>query len=105
MENRHVWTKEFTAEVTEMIRQGAELEIAYSHDTMPRGVLGLTAPMMSEYLQFIANRRLNQLGLETIYTNPSNPFPWMSEVADLRKEKNFFESRVTDYQTSQGLDW
>ena len=85
--------------------EGTELEIEYARDTMPRGVLGMNAAMMEEYLHFIANRRLSQLGLPEQYPGAQNPFPWMSEIMDLRKEKNFFETRVIEYQTGGALNW
>ena len=88
-----------------MVLEGTELEIAYARDTMPRGVLGMNANMMEEYLQFIANRRLAQIGLSEQFPGAKNPFPWMSEIMDLKKEKNFFETRVTDYQTGGALTW
>jgi ribonucleoside-diphosphate reductase beta chain len=88
-----------------MILEGTTLEIEYARDTMPRGVLGMNASMMEEYLQFIANRRLNQLGLPEQFIGAQNPFPWMSEIMDLRKEKNFFETRVIEYQTGGALSW
>jgi len=88
-----------------MVLEGAELEIAYARDTMPRGVLGMNASIMEEYLHFIANRRLAQLGLKEAYAGAQNPFPWMSEIMDLRKEKNFFETRVIEYQTGGALSW
>ena len=105
LENPHLWTEEFKAEVMQMVLEGTELEIAYARDTMPRGVLGMNASMMEEYLQFISNRRLSQLGLPEQYPGAQNPFPWMSEIMDLRKEKNFFETRVIEYQTGGALSW
>ncbi len=105
LENPHLWTAEFKQEVIQMILEGAALEIEYARDTMPRGVLGMNASMMEEYLQFIANRRLTQLGLPEQFPGASNPFPWMSEIMDLRKEKNFFETRVIEYQTGGALTW
>ena len=105
LENPHLWSSDFQEEVTQMILEGAKLEIQYARDTMPRGVLGMNAAMMEEYLQFIANRRLVQLGLPEHYTGAKNPFPWMSEIMDLRKEKNFFETRVIEYQTGGALNW
>lgn len=105
LENPHLWSAEFQEEVIQMILEGTELEIAYARDTMPRGVLGMNAAMMEEYLQFIANRRLAQLGLKEQYPGAKNPFPWMSEIMDLRKEKNFFETRVIEYQTGGALSW
>ncbi|WP_019602038.1 ribonucleotide-diphosphate reductase subunit beta [Teredinibacter turnerae] len=105
LENPHLWTESFQQEVKQMVLEGTELEIGYARDTMPRGVLGMNAAIMEEYLHFIANRRLAQLGLKEAYPGAQNPFPWMSEIMDLRKEKNFFETRVIEYQTGGALSW
>jgi ribonucleoside-diphosphate reductase beta chain len=105
LENPHLWSEKFQGEVTQMILEGMQLEIEYAIDSMPRGVLGMNAGMMEEYLQFIANRRLCQLGLKEQFPGSQNPFPWMSEIMDLRKEKNFFETRVIEYQTGGALSW
>ena len=105
LENPRLWTPEFKDEVTQMILEGTAIEIEYARDTMPRGVLGMNAAMMEEYLHFIANRRLSQLGLTEQFPGVQNPFPWMSEIMDLRKEKNFFETRVIEYQTGGALSW
>ena len=105
LENPHLWDDEMQASAREMILEGTTLEVGYARDTMPRGVLGMNANMMEEYLQFIANRRLAQIGLTEQYPGVKNPFPWMSEIMDLKKEKNFFETRVTDYQTGGALTW
>ena len=105
LENPRLWTPEFKEEVTQMILEGTAIEIEYARDTMPRGVLGMNAAMMEEYLHFIANRRLSQLGLTEQFPGVQNPFPWMSEIMDLRKEKNFFETRVIEYQTGGALSW
>lgn len=105
IENPHLWTQNFQQEIINMIREGVDLEIQYARDTMPRGILGLNANMFTSYLQYIANRRLTQIGLPEQYENVTNPFPWMSEMMDLKKEKNFFETRVTEYQTGGALKW
>ena len=105
IENPHLWDEEMKKEATQMILQGTILEIQYARDTMPRGVLGMNAGMMEEYLKFIANRRLTQIGLDEEFSGATNPFPWMSEIMDLRKEKNFFETRVIEYQTGGALNW
>ena len=105
MENPHLWTTEFRDEIRELFKQGVELEYRYAEDTMPRGVLGLNAAMFKEYLRFIANRRAQQIGLDTLFEGAANPFPWMAEMIDLKKEKNFFETRVTEYQTGGALSW
>jgi ribonucleoside-diphosphate reductase beta chain len=105
IENPHLWDDEMKREAAQMILEGTELEVMYARATMPRGVLGMNASMMEEYLQFIANRRLTQIGLEEEFKGATNPFPWMSEIMDLRKEKNFFETRVIEYQTGGALNW
>ena len=105
MENPHLWTPEFRDEIRGLIRKGVELEYRYAEDTMPRGVLGLNAPMFKEYLRYVANRRAQQIGLDPLFPGANNPFPWMSEMVDLKKEKNFFETRVIEYQTGGALNW
>ncbi|MBU2855575.1 ribonucleotide-diphosphate reductase subunit beta [Acidithiobacillus ferrooxidans] len=105
VENPQLWTEAFQQEIIDLIRRGVELECAYADDTMPRGVLGLNAPVFREYVKYIGNRRLVQLGLPQQYPGVQNPFPWMSEMMDLKKEKNFFETRVTEYQTGGALSW
>ena len=105
LENPQLWNEAMQTEARNMILQGTQLEIEYAHDTMPGGILGMNAESMSEYLKFIANRRLTQIGLEEEFPNATNPFPWMSEIMDLRKEKNFFETRVIEYQTGGALTW
>ena len=105
LENPQLWDKTMQEEAAEMILQGTALEIEYAKDTMPTGILGMNADMMTEYLHFIANRRLTQIGLSEEFPNATNPFPWMSEIMDLRKEKNFFETRVIEYQTGGALSW
>tara|TARA_Y100001935_G_scaffold46019_1_gene37813 strand:- start:3574 stop:4740 length:1167 start_codon:yes stop_codon:yes gene_type:complete len=105
LENPHLWSDDFKKDMVKLILEGVELETKYAYDTMPRGILGLNAPMFEEYLKYIANRRLTQIGLPEEFKNAKNPFPWMSEVLDLKKEKNFFETRVTEYQTGGALSW
>lgn len=105
LENPHLWTREFREEIRELFKHAVELEYRYAEDTMPRGVLGLNASMFKSYLRFICNRRCQQIGLDSLYPNEENPFPWMSEMIDLKKERNFFETRVIEYQTGGALSW
>jgi ribonucleoside-diphosphate reductase beta chain len=105
LEEPQLWTAEFKAEIRELFKQAVELEYRYAEDTMPRGVLGLNASMFKSYLRFICNRRCQQIGLDPLYPNEENPFPWMSEMIDLKKERNFFETRVIEYQTGGALTW
>jgi ribonucleoside-diphosphate reductase beta chain len=104
-ENPQLWTNEFKAEIKVLFLKAVELEYQYAEDTMPRGVLGMNASMFKGYLRYIANRRATQIGLEALFPNEENPFPWMSEMIDLKKERNFFETRVIEYQTGGALSW
>jgi ribonucleoside-diphosphate reductase beta chain len=103
-ENPEAWTPELKAEISGMIAEAVEYEIAYAKECLPEGVLGLNAGLFREYVQFVADRRLKRIGLPTQYGS-RNPFPWMSETMDLAKEKNFFETRVTEYQSAGSLVW
>ena len=105
LENPHLWTDALRAELRTLFERAVELEYRYAEDTLPRGVLGLNATMFKEYLRFIANRRAQQIGLDVLYPGATNPFPWMSEMIDLRKEKAFFETRPTEYQSGGALSW
>jgi ribonucleoside-diphosphate reductase beta chain len=105
IENPDLWSKDFQQEVIKMIHEGVDLEYQYAKDTMPRGILGLNAEMFKDYLQYIANRRCAQIGLAEQYPGAKNTFPWMSEMMDLKKEKNFFETRVIEYQAGGTLKW
>lgn len=104
-ENPHLWTESFQQEIQSMLKEACELEVAYSKETMPNGLLGLNLDLCQQYMHFITNRRCAQLGLNRIYSETENPFPWMSEVMDLKKEKNFFETRVIEYQNGGALSW
>ncbi len=103
-ENPEIWTREFQDEIAELIRQAVELEQRYAYDACPEGLLGINAESFSTYVEFITDRRLERIGLPKQY-NTRNPFPWMSQATDLSKEKNFFETRVTEYQTGASLSW
>jgi ribonucleoside-diphosphate reductase beta chain len=103
-ENPELWTADFRAAMVERVCHAVDLEIAYARDCLPRGILGLNGDLFREYVQFVADRRLERIGLPTQYGS-ANPFPWMSETMDLSKEKNFFETRVTEYQSSATLSW
>ncbi|CAM0117521.1 ribonucleotide-diphosphate reductase subunit beta [Rhabdochlamydiaceae symbiont of Dictyostelium giganteum] len=103
-ENPELWTEEFQNHIVNLVKEAVELEYLYAADCLPRGILGLTAPMFREYVQHIADRRLERIGLKAVYKS-KNPFPWMSETIDLQKEKNFFETRVNEYQSAGSLSW
>ncbi|AHC16658.1 ribonucleotide-diphosphate reductase subunit beta [Salinispira pacifica] len=103
-ENPDIWTDEFKAEVTKLIAEAVELEKVYARDACPNGILGFSSQQFCDYVEHIADRRLERINLKAIYGKP-NPFPWMSQSTDLSKEKNFFETRVTEYQIAGNLDW
>jgi ribonucleoside-diphosphate reductase beta chain len=103
-ESPEVWTPAFREELQRLITRAVELEQAYAVDACPNGVLGLNASQFAEYVEYVADRRLERLGLPKRYQR-ENPFPWMSQATDLAKEKNFFETRVTEYQTGAALAW
>lgn len=105
LENPQLWTPAFKDEIKALFVKAVELEYRYAEDTMPRGVLGMNASMFKGYLRYIANRRATQIGLEELFPNEENPFPWMSEMIDLKKERNFFETRVIEYQSGGALSW
>lgn len=103
-ENPEIWTDEFRSHLRELILQAVELEKIYARDACPEGILGINAEQFIEYVEYIADRRLERINLPKHF-EADNPFPWMSQATDLSKEKNFFETRVTEYQTGGSLDW
>ena len=103
-ENPEIWTDQFKQDIVESIKKAVDLESEYARDCLPKGLLGMNAEIITQYVRYIADRRLERLNLPIIY-NDSNPFPWLSEIIDLRKEKNFFETRVTEYKTGGQLEW
>ncbi len=103
-ENPGIWTAAFQAEVVELVRRAVELEKQYAHDACPRGLLGINPEQFGQYVEYVADRRLERLDLPRQY-HRENPLPWMSQSTDLAKEKNFFETRVTEYQLGAALEW
>lgn len=103
-ENPEVWSDAFKAEIIELIKKSVELEKKYAKDACPQGIVGINSKQFLDYVEYIADRRLERIGLPKQY-GKDNPFPWMSQSTDLSKEKNFFETRVTEYQTAGSLDW
>lgn len=103
-ENPEIWTPAFQEEIVKLIKEAVILEKAYAFDACPQGLLGINAEQFCEYVEYIADRRLERIDLPKVY-GKKNPFPWMSQTTDLNKEKNFFETRVTEYQTAGSLEW
>ncbi len=103
-EQPELWTPEFQQHIVNLVREAATLEYTYAQTVFPKGIFGMNADGFKQYIEYIADRRLSRVGLPLQF-NVTNPFPWMSEAIDLSKEKNFFETRVTEYQTGGTLDW
>ena len=103
-ENPAVWTQELQDEIIVLIKQAVDLEAQYAIDACPTGLLGISTQQFVNYVKHIADRRLERIDLPKVYYE-ENPFPWMSQSTDLSKEKNFFESRVTEYRTGGSLEW
>ena len=103
-ENPEVWTPSFRDEIVELVAKAVELERRYAYDACPEGLLGINADKFAHYVEYIADRRLERLSLPKLFGR-ENPFPWMSQATDLSKEKNFFETRVTEYQSGGSLTW
>jgi ribonucleoside-diphosphate reductase beta chain len=103
-ENPEIWTTAFQNNIVDLIKQAVILEKEYAHDACPHGLLGINAQLFCDYVEYIADRRLERIDLPKMYGR-QNPFPWLSQSTDLVKEKNFFETRVTEYQTAGSLEW
>jgi ribonucleoside-diphosphate reductase beta chain len=99
-ENPDIWTEAFRAELVEFMREGVELEKEFVRDCLPEDIIGMRQQEFLDYVEYNADRRLAGLGLPTLSKVRTNPFGWLDEVIFLKKEKNFFETRVTEYQTS-----
>jgi ribonucleoside-diphosphate reductase beta chain len=102
-ENPDVWTTEFKQELTDLMKEAVELEKEFIRDCLPVNSVGLSSEEFCTYIDFIADRRLNGIGLDVLHPGLENPFPWLAETMDVKKEQNFFEGRVTEYQKSSAL--
>jgi ribonucleoside-diphosphate reductase beta chain len=103
-EQPELWTPEFEARIKALVDKAVKLEYTFATEVFPKGIFGMNAEGFKQYIEHIADRRLGRVGIAPVYGS-SNPFPWMSEAIDLSKEKNFFETRVTEYKTGGTLDW
>jgi len=103
-EHQEIWTDSFQNEIKALIQTAVHFEIKYAKDACPNGLVGIKTDQFARYIEYIADRRLQRLGLSPHY-NQDNPFPWMSQSTDINKEKNFFETRVTEYQSAGALEW
>ena len=103
-ENPDMWTESYKAELTDLMKEAVRLEKAFIEDCLPVNALGLSALEFTQYIDYIADRRLESVGLPALNPGITNPLPWLAEMMDIQKEQNFFEGRVTEYQKSSALD-
>ena len=103
-EQPELWTSDFQNHVRDLVCRAVVLEYTFAENVFPRGIFGMNADGFRQYIEHIADRRLQSIGLPPEFQSV-NPFPWMSEAIDLSKEKNFFETRVIEYQTGGALEW
>lgn len=102
-ENSEIWTQDFKEELTDMMREAITLEKEFIRDCLPVNSVGLSADEFCQYIDYIADRRLEGVGLLPLSDGVDNPFPWLAEMMDIKKEQNFFEGRVTEYQKASAL--
>jgi len=102
-ENPDLWTPEFREELVAIMREAITLEKNFIRDCLPVNAVGLSAGEFEQYIDFIADRRLAGCGLPALNPGVKNPLPWLADLMDVRKEQNFFEGKVTDYQKSSAL--
>jgi ribonucleoside-diphosphate reductase beta chain len=102
-ENPDIWTEEFKEDLRDTMKDGITLEKQFIRDCLPVSALGLNSTDFETYIDYIADRRLTSCGLAPLNASVSNPFPWLAEMMDIKKETNFFEGRVTEYQKASAL--
>jgi ribonucleoside-diphosphate reductase beta chain len=100
-ENEDLQTEEFAAEIKQMILDAVEMEEAYNRDLLPKGILGLNADYVNQYVKYLTDRRLEELGFDAHY-KVSNPAKWMAAANDTLELVNFFESTNTSYEVNSG---
>jgi ribonucleoside-diphosphate reductase beta chain len=103
-ENREIWTAEFKEELRGLMREAIALEKEFIRDCLPVNAVGLAADEFTSYIDYIADRRLEGCGLTPLNPGVKNPLPWLAEMMDIKKEQNFFEGRVTEYQKASSLN-
>jgi ribonucleoside-diphosphate reductase beta chain len=102
-ENPDIWTDEFKEDLRATMAEGIRLEKQFISDCLPVAGIGLNSADFETYIDYIADRRLISCGLAPLQANTTNPFPWLAEMMDIKKETNFFEGRVTEYQKASAL--
>ena len=85
------------------MKEAVELEESFIRDCLPVNAVGLNSEDFCTYIRYISNRRMESCRLPELYPGADNPFPWLAEMMDIKKEQNFFEGRVTEYQKASAL--
>lgn len=98
-ENADLITEDFAEEIRNIIIEGVELDVAYNTDLFPKGILGLNADYVNQYVKYVADRRLEELGFEPFY-KVQNPAKWMATSTDVYELVNFFEQQNTNYEVN-----
>ena len=101
-ENREIWNDDLKNFLYQACRdivhhEDAFIDLAFQFDG---AIEGMNERDIKNYIRFVADRRLNQLGLEGIYKIQKNPLPWLDEILNAPEHTNFFENRVTEYAKS-----
>lgn len=103
-ENRDIWNDEFKEELRDTMAEAIQLEKDFIRDCLPVNAVGLVVEDFLSYIDYIADRRLEGCGLKPLNPGTKNPLPWLAEMMDIKKEQNFFEGRVTEYQKASALE-
>jgi ribonucleoside-diphosphate reductase beta chain len=100
--NNHLVNKLPKEQVEKIIRDAVEIEKEFVTESLPVRLIGMNADLMSQYIEFVADRLLSELGNDKIYNTP-NPFDFM-DMINLQGKTNFFEKRVGEYQKAGVLN-
>jgi ribonucleoside-diphosphate reductase beta chain len=103
-ENPELWTRALKESIVDQVKEAVELEARFTEESLPHGIFGLRPDLFRRYIEYLADRRLERIGLP-LYYHSDNPLEWMSEAIDLYKEKNFFENIITEYRPASSLTW
>jgi len=102
-ENPEIWTESFRDDLGRTMAEAVRLEKEFIRDCLPVQAVGLTVDEFLTYIDYIGDRRLEGVGLPPLNPPITNPLPWMAEMMDIKKESNFFETKVTEYQKKSAL--
>lgn len=106
IENPEVFTAAFWAEAQQIVINGVEMEMKWGKYIISGGVLGLSDEIVERYIKSLGNKRAIEMGMDIPYPNVTNPIPWVEDMSRINgTEKNFFETKPTDYSVGGALEW